>query len=105
MHRVVKAHLEAFMERHVLSESIEKSFEAFVTYCVLRKYYSDAVAPSNLIYEGADPGIDGIVILLDDILIASEEELLEQFKRPRRNFDALIMFTQSKTAESWERKR
>jgi hypothetical protein len=84
MHRVVKALLDAFKEQHSLDEDIAQSFEAFVTYCVLRKYNSDAVALIGLIYDGADPGIDGVVVLLDDILISSYEELEEQPMQLRR---------------------
>src|SRR5438552_408539 len=104
MHRVVKAHLETFMERHAFSPAIDKAFEAFIGYCVLRKYCSDLFPVSALVYEGDDPGIDSIIFILDDILIWSADEQAEQLKRPRRNFDALIIFTQSKTGESWEKK-
>src|SRR3954454_6951325 len=97
MHRVVRAHLESFVERHGLSMAVDKAFEAFVTYCLLRRYSSDAVVPGDLIYEGEDPGNGSIVIIVDDLIIASTDELKEILKRPRRNFDGMIIITQAKT--------
>ena len=74
MHRVVKSHSQSFAERFSVRGSETKQFESFVNYVVFRRYSSDAIDPNDLIYSGDDPGIDGVMIFVDDIYAASEDE-------------------------------
>jgi len=103
MHRVVKAHLADFLKKFEVSDQESKQFEAFVNYVVLRSLSADAVDPKDLIYEGDDPGIDGILIFIDDSYVSSVDEVEDAFSGRRRDADATVVFTQAKTPESWSK--
>jgi hypothetical protein len=102
MHRVVKAHLADFQKKFEVSDQESKQFEAFVNY-VVRSLSADAVDPKDLIYEGDDPGIDGILIFIDDSYVSSVDEVEDAFSGRRRDADATVVFTQAKTPESWSK--
>jgi hypothetical protein len=71
MHRVVKAHVADFQKKFEVSDQESKQFEAFVNYVVLRSLSAETVDPKDLIYEGDDPGIDGILIFIDDNYVSA----------------------------------
>lgn len=102
MHRVVKAHVAGFSKRHGLEdEDISKQFEAFVNHAVFRSHSAETVDPKDLVYQGDDPGIDGVMIFVDDSYVSSREEVDDIFKNRKRDVEATVVFTQSKTSESW----
>jgi len=103
MHRVVKAHVADFQKKFEVSDQESKQFEAFVNYVVLRSLSADTVDPRDLVYEGDDPGIDGILIFIDDCYVSSVEEVQDAFSGKRRDADATVVFTQAKTSESWSK--
>jgi hypothetical protein len=105
MHPVVKSHLESFVSEHGLNTLDEsKQFEAFVNYCVLSQFYLGAIDPSQHIYSGDDPGIDGILFVLDGELITSLAEVREILNKPKNDMEATICFIQSKSGEGWQKK-
>jgi len=79
MHRVVKAHLADFQKKFAVSDQESKQFEAFVNYVVLRTFSADVIDPKDLVYEGDDPGVDGILIFIDDSYVSSVEEVDDIF--------------------------
>jgi len=101
MHRVVKAHLDGFQSKYAISDDQAKQFEAFVNYAVFRSMCAENVDPKDLIYDGDDPGIDGVMVFIDDAYVASVEEVADAFKGRKRDSEVIIVFTQSKTSESW----
>lgn len=104
MHRVVKSHLDDFIEKFSVNLPDSRAFEAFVAYSAFRKLSADNIDPKDLIYEGDDPGIDGLSIFLDDSYVSSVDEVAEFFASRKRDVDAVIIFTQTKTSESWDKK-
>src|SRR3954454_7923429 len=103
MHRVVKAHVADFQKKFEVSDQESKQFEAFVNYVVMRSLSADAVDPKDLVYVGDDPGIDGVMIFIDDSYVSSVEEVEDAFSGRRRDADATVIFTQAKTSESWSK--
>lgn len=103
MHRVVKAHLSGFQGKSLVSDDETKQFEAFVNYAVFRSICAENVDPKELVYDGDDPGIDGVMIFIDDTYVASVEEVADAFRGRKRDSEAIIVFTQSKTSESWSK--
>lgn len=101
MHRVISGQLKSFNEKFEINEVDTKSLEAFVNYILLREMTADNVSPSDLIYEGDDPGIDGVMIFLDDQYVSSPEEIEVNLKGRRRDVTATILFTQVKSGENW----
>lgn len=103
MHRVVKSHLQEFQKIHSVSDDESEQFEAFLNYIIYRSNCAENIDPKELLYEGDDPGIDGIMIFIDDSYVSSTEEVEDLLKDRRRDADVTIVFTQAKTSESWSK--
>lgn len=103
MHRVVQSHLSDFKNKHSIDRDESKSFEAFVNYAAFRTLSAEAIDPNDLIYDGDDPGIDGVMVFLDDAYISSPEEVEDFFTSRKRDVEATIIFTQAKTGENWNK--
>ena len=103
MHLVTKSYFDAFCKDFGAPYEESKNFEAFVSYCTFSKYSGDKVEASDLVYEGADPGIDGALLFLDDRAVFSLEELEEIFETSRREYKVTIVLIQAKRSVSWSK--
>ncbi|SEO19865.1 AIPR protein [Duganella sp. CF517] len=103
MHLVTKSYFESFCKDFGAPYEEAKNFEAFVNYCVFSKYSGDNVEASDLVYEGADPGIDGALLFLDDRAVFSVEELIEVFDTTKREYQVTIVLTQAKRSTTWSK--
>lgn len=103
MHLVTKSYFDSFCQNFGAPYEEAKNFEAFVNYCAFSKYSGDSVEASDLVYDGADPGIDGALLFLDDRAIFSLEELEETFQTTRREYKVTIVLTQAKRSTSWSK--
>ena len=103
VHLVTKSYLQSFCRDLGASFDEAKNFEAFANYCVFSKFSGDSVEVADLVYEGADPGIDGAFVFLDDRAIFSVEEMQEIFQGNRREYGVNIVFTQAKSSTSWKK--
>jgi hypothetical protein len=104
MHRVIKGHVDAFQADYGLEYQDDKALEAFVNYCLFRRVSSAAVNPGDLVYEGDDPGIDGVMCFIDEEHVSSVDEVKATMQPRKRDYEVEIVFTQSKTPESWDKK-
>lgn len=104
MHLVTKSYFDTFCQNFEAPFDESKNFEAFVAYCAFTQYSADKVDPSELVYEGADPGIDGALLFLNDRAVFSAEELEEIFDSSKREFEAVIVLTQAKSSTTWSKK-
>lgn len=103
MHRVVKSHLNDFEKKYSVSDQESTQFEAFLNYTIFRSRCVANIEPRELIYEGDDPGIDGVMIFIDDSYVSSVEEVEEAMKGRKRDAEVTVIFTQAKTSESWSK--
>lgn len=103
MHLVTKSYFDTFCRDFGAPYDESKNFEAFVNYCAFSKYSGDSIEASDLVYEGADPGIDGALLFLDDRAVFSVEELEEIFQTSRREYKVSIVFTQAKRSTTWSK--
>lgn len=103
MHLVTKSYFDSFCRDFGAPYDEAKNFEAFVNYCAFSKYSGDSVEASDLVYEGADPGIDGALLFLDDRAVFSLEELEEIFQTTRREYKVSIVLTQAKRSTNWSK--
>lgn len=101
MHLVTKSYFNTFCQNFGAPYTETKNFEAFANYCVFSKYSSDSIEVPDLVYEGADPGIDGAFLFLDDRGVMSLDELNEIFANSRREYAVSVVFTQVKSSTSW----
>ena len=103
MHRVAKAHLEDFVTKYDVDGKETKQFETFLNYVIFRTHCAENVDPRDLVYDGDDPGIDGVMIFIDDGYVSSVDEVEEAMKGRRRDTDVTVVFTQAKTSKSWSK--
>ncbi|MCX7378325.1 MAG: AIPR family protein, partial [Alphaproteobacteria bacterium] len=103
MHPVIRAHMNNFAEKYSVSFEEYKQFEAFLNFSIFRIYSAENIDPNELVYEGDDPGVDGVMIFIDDSYISSVEEVEEAMAGRKRDADVTIVFTQAKTSESWSK--
>lgn len=103
MHRVVKSHLDDFQKKHSVSDQESKQFEAFVNYVIFRNHCAENIEPRDLVYDGDDPGIDGVLIFIDDSYVSSIEEIESIMSGRKRDAEVTIIFTQAKTSEAWSK--
>ncbi|WP_347270130.1 AIPR family protein [Rhizorhabdus histidinilytica] len=103
MHLVTKSYFNTFCQNFGAPYEETKNFEAFANYCIFSKYSGDSVEISDLIYEGADPGIDGALVFLDDRAVFSLEELEETLRGSRREYGVTVVLTQVKSSISWSK--
>jgi hypothetical protein len=103
MHLVTKSYFDTFCKDFGAPYEESKNFEAFVNYCAFSKYSGDRVEASDLVYEGADPGIDGALLFLDDRAVFSLEELEEIFETSRREYKVTIALIQAKRSVNWSK--
>jgi len=103
MHLVTKSYFDTFCKDFGAPYEESKNFEAFVSYCAFSKYSGDRVETSDLVYEGADPGIDGALLFLDDRAVFSLEELDEIFETSRREYKVTIVLIQAKRSVNWSK--
>ncbi|WP_374015566.1 AIPR family protein [Phaeobacter sp. A36a-5a] len=104
MHLVVKSHLKNYRQQYPNTYDDPTLFEAFVNFIALRKLSSDNVEPEDLIFEGDDSGVDGVLIVVDDAYVSTKEELIATLKDRRRDVNVTVVFTQAKTSEAWQKK-
>ncbi|WP_449222036.1 AIPR family protein [Tistrella mobilis] len=103
MHLVTKSYFETFCKNFEPPFNEAKNFEAFVAYCAYSQYSADNIEVTDLVYEGADPGIDGAMLFLDDRAVFSCEELEEIFEKSHREYQVTIVFTQAKRSTTWSK--
>lgn len=90
MHLVTKSYFEEFCTKFAPPYDAPKNFECFANYCVFSQFSSDAIEPSELVYEDADPGIDGAFVFVEDRAVFSLEELNKLLSETKRD---LVFFS------------
>ena len=106
MNRIIKSHVESFRKTTGLEDmSLEDSFEHFLNYCIGYKYTGSAFDTASVTTDDPDAGIDGVICLVDNEIVTTEEECDQVFKRSKRNVEARIIFTQATIAEGFEKSK
>lgn len=104
MNRIIKSHVENFRISNGLENlSIEDSFEHFVNYCLGYKHTGAAFDTYTVTTDDPDAGIDGVICLVDNEIVTTEEDCTQIFKRSKKNLAAKIIFIQSTVSENFEK--
>lgn len=103
MHRIVKAHLSNFVKSYgyELEEEADQ-FEIFAAHCVIASRFTSAFEMDDVKTGPGEDGIDGIAILIDEAVCASEEDAELIFSAERRNHDVDVVFIQAKRSETFD---
>lgn len=103
MHRIVKAHLESFAESFGLGADTEAvQFEKFATYCVISNRFSGPFDLDDVSTGSGDEGIDGVAIVIEEVVTTSVEDTQAIFSTPSRNHDVDILYIQAKRSDSFD---
>lgn len=104
MNRIIKSHLENFKLNAGLEDlNTEDSFEHFINYCVGYKHTGSPFDTYAVTTDDPDAGIDGIICLVDNEIVTTQEECEQIFKRSKRNVESKIIFLQATISESFEK--
>jgi cold shock CspA family protein len=103
MDKILEGYLFNFITENGL-EYMEKevAFEQFVNFNILSRVVTEPIdLDSVAVGGGADTGIDGLAIIVNDHLVSSKEDI-EYFKKTLRRFDVRFIFIQTKTSEKFD---
>lgn len=103
MHLVIKSHLNDYRAQYQDQKNDALLLEAFVNFAILRQFTGDTLEPDDLIFEGDDPGIDGVFFVVDDTLISTIDDLVSFFGKRHKDAQVNVIFTQVKSGESWKK--
>lgn len=100
MNKIISSFLDTHIREYELqNEDKNKSFEHFVNRCIINKYLEERFDPSDIMTGKGERGIDGIAILVNDVLITNISDLREQLASERVNVK--FIFIQSKMSEKF----
>lgn len=104
MNNLIKPFLDAHIASYELEneKDISKTFEHFFNYLTVRNYTSRHFDPSDISLGKGEVGIDGVAIIVNDILVTTILEIEELFKGGETDISVSFVFVQSKTSESFD---
>ena len=103
MHRIIQAHLTSFATSFGLQADDEATqFEKFAAHCVVSNQYASGFDLDEVVTSAGDDGIDGVAVVIDEIVVSSPEDATAVFRTTRRNHDVDVVFIQAKRSENFD---
>ncbi len=103
MHRIIKSHLDSFINSNGLnSHSESEQFEMFVNFAIISSKMAGTVDIDNITTGKGDDGTDGLAIIINEELVLSDSDAASILSTERKNNDVDLIFVQSKTSESFD---
>ncbi len=103
MHRIIQAHLASFATSFGLQADDEATqFEKFAAHCVVSNQYASGFDLDDVVTSAGDDGIDGVAVVIDEVVVASPDDATAVFRTTRRNHDVDVVFIQAKRSESFD---
>lgn len=103
MNNLVTPFLNNHRQAYELHNDDAKDFEHFVNFLTIRNYTSRHFDPADISLGNGEVGIDGIAIIVNDVLITEFSQIEEHFKS-ENDISVSFVFTQSKTSENYDGK-
>lgn len=101
MNNIIKPFLDEHRCAYQLKDQDTAVFEHLFNYLTVRNYTSRHFDPAEISLGKGEVGIDGIAIIVNDILITDYTQIEECFKS-ESDLSVTFIFTQSKTSESFD---
>lgn len=101
MNNIIKPFLEEHKRAYQLDDADSKVFEHLFNYLTVRNYTSRHFDPAEISLGVQEVGIDGIAIIVNDVLITDYTQIEECFKS-ESDLSVTFIFTQSKTSETFD---
>ena len=104
MDRIVQSYMDSFLKSQDISEkSQSKQFEMFSSYCAIEQMYSENFNLADVVIgEGDDCGIDAVAILVNGMIITSQEEIDDLLDINKKLSEINFIFIQAKTSSSFD---
>jgi hypothetical protein len=103
MHRIIKAHLDSFVQNFGLDGISESTqFEQFSNYAVIASRTASSYEIDDVTTGEGDDGTDGIAVIIDEDIVISEEDAQSIFSEAKRNRDVEVLFIQAKRSDSFD---
>lgn len=103
MHRIIKAHLDSFVNSWSLEAEDEASqFEKFANHAIISSRFPGSYEIDDVTTGQGDDGIDGIAIVINEEVSVSLEDAEKIFSTNRRNHDVDLIFIQAKRSETFD---
>ena len=103
MDRITQGLVDEFVKNFDLGkEPPEEQFEHFVNVAVVSSEYHESFDPADVhVGKDANPGIDGLAIIVNGSLVTEEEEV-EDLLGTNKYLEVTFIFTQAKTSSSFD---
>ena len=103
MDRITQGLVDEFVRNFDLGkESAKVQFEHFVNVAVVSSEYHESFDPSDVhVGKDANPGIDGLAIIINGSLVTEEEEV-DDLLSTNKYLEVTFIFTQAKTSSSFD---
>ncbi len=104
MDRIIQSYMEAFLSSQQIEEKDpSRQFEIFASYCAVEQHYTDTYNLVDVVTaQGGDCGIDGVAIIINGMLITSEEEVDDLIELNKKLSEISFVFVQAKTSSSFD---
>lgn len=102
MNRIIDSFLSNHITEYELAGSKDDSFEHFINFIITRNYTSRHFDPSLVGTDYGEVGIDGLAIIVNDVIVSSLEEVESIFSSASRDISVSFIFTQAKTSEHFD---
>lgn len=104
MDRIVQNYMETFLKSQDITEkNKDKQFEMFSAYCAIEQVYSENFNLADVVVgDGDDCGIDAIAILVNGMLITSQDEIDDLLEINRKLSEINFVFVQAKTSSNFD---
>lgn len=102
MNQIVKSFLDTHIKEYGLEHlKQDVAFEHFCNRLVVNKYVVERFSPEDTMTEAGEIGLDGIAIIVNDMLVIDEDTLNEALKLSAK-IDVKFVFLQAKTSDKFD---
>jgi hypothetical protein len=102
MNRIIDSFLDNHINEYELTGKREASFEHFINFIVTRNYTSRHFDPDIVGTDAGEVGIDGLAIVVNDVIVSSVEEVESIFSSTSKDISVSFIFTQAKTSDKFD---
>lgn len=96
-----------YLNIHKREYGIEKksdtfAFEHFCDFLIVNKYVADRFSPESVMTKDGEVGLDGVAIIVNDILVVDEDSLEAAWGKSPEDSSVRFVFIQAKTGDKFE---
>ncbi len=103
MNQIITNILSIHKNEYGITEETETvAFEHFSDFLIVNKYVADRFAPEDVMTKDGEIGLDGVAIIVNDMLVTDEDSLEAAWGRSPEDSSVRFVFIQAKTSEKFD---